>query len=137
MIEAPALAEKIFNMLDESARTSTYKSALLLALMDRAQEHLDDGEVPVRELAERVIELYWPQTRPYPAARCAAAEPGRPGQDRADHRGIPDANQQRLAFAAGNAPTRRRLGTGPDIRGANTGRVANPAPATSARAIPL
>lgn len=66
MTDAPTLAEKIFSMLDESARTSTYKPALLLALMDRAQEHLSDGRVPVRALAERVIELYWPQTRPYP-----------------------------------------------------------------------
>src|SRR5690348_10561742 len=53
-------------MLDEPARTSTYKPALLFALMDRTQEHIDDDQVPVRARAERVIELYWPQTLPYP-----------------------------------------------------------------------
>jgi hypothetical protein len=65
MTDAMALGEKLLALLDESARTSTYKSALLLALVDRAQEHVDDGRVPVAALAERVIELYWPQTLPY------------------------------------------------------------------------
>lgn len=66
MTDAPALAERLLSLLDESARVSTYKSALLLALVDRSQEHLVDGVVPVRALAERVIELYWPQTLAYP-----------------------------------------------------------------------
>ena len=65
MTEPLALGEKLLALLDESARTTTYKPALLLALIDRVQEHVDTGIVPVRELAERVIELYWPQTRPY------------------------------------------------------------------------
>ena len=65
MTEAIALGEKLLALLDESARTTTYKPALLLALIDRVQEHMDTGVVPVRDLAERVIELYWPQTRPY------------------------------------------------------------------------
>jgi hypothetical protein len=53
-------------LLEESARTTTYKPALLLALIDRAQEYIDDEPIPVRVLAERVIELYWPQTLSYP-----------------------------------------------------------------------
>lgn len=65
-MSAVALGEKILSLLEESARSSTYKSALLLALIDRAPEHLDDGAVPVSSLAERVIELYWPQTVAYP-----------------------------------------------------------------------
>jgi hypothetical protein len=63
--DALALGEKLLSLLDESARTTTYKPALLLALIDRAQEHVDQPRVPVRILAERVIELYWPQTLPY------------------------------------------------------------------------
>ena len=67
MKDAVTLGEQLLSLLDASARTSTYKPALLLALIDRAQEHLgDDGAIPVRDLAERVIELYWPQTLGYP-----------------------------------------------------------------------
>ena len=66
MTDALALGEKLLSLLDQSARTSTYKPALLLALIDRVQEYLDQEQVPVRALAERVIELYWPQTLAYP-----------------------------------------------------------------------
>jgi hypothetical protein len=61
-----ALGERVLALLEQSARTSTYKPALLLALIDRAPEHVDEGAVPVSALAERVIELYWPQTLEYP-----------------------------------------------------------------------
>jgi hypothetical protein len=64
--DALALGEKLLSMLEESARTTTYKPALLLALIDRVQEFADQDSVPVRALAERVIELYWPQTLAYP-----------------------------------------------------------------------
>jgi HNH endonuclease len=65
--EPLALGEKLLALLDQSARSSTYKPAVLLALVDRAQEHVEDERIPVRSLAERVIELYWPQTLAYPA----------------------------------------------------------------------
>ena len=35
-------------------------------LIDRAQEYSEQESIPVRALAERVIELYWPQTLAYP-----------------------------------------------------------------------
>ncbi len=66
MTEPVALAEKLLALLEESQRTTTYKPALLLALIDRVQEYVDEEVVPVHALAERVIELYWPQTLPYP-----------------------------------------------------------------------
>jgi hypothetical protein len=66
MNDALALGEKLLSLLDQSARSSTYKPALLLALIDRAQEYIDQEQVPVRALAERVVELYWPQTLVYP-----------------------------------------------------------------------
>lgn len=66
MTDAVALREKLLSLLDQSARSSTYKPALLLAVIDRAQEYLEREEIPVRVLAERVIELYWPQTLAYP-----------------------------------------------------------------------
>jgi hypothetical protein len=64
--DALALGSKLLSLLEEAARTTTYKPALLLALIDRAQEYVDADQIPVRVLAERVIELYWPQTLIYP-----------------------------------------------------------------------
>lgn len=66
MTDALALGEKLLALLEESARTTTYKPALLLALIDRAQEYSGQEWIPVRALAERVVELYWPQTLAYP-----------------------------------------------------------------------
>jgi len=39
--DALALGEKLLSLLEESARSSTYKPALLLALIDRVQEHVE------------------------------------------------------------------------------------------------
>jgi len=66
--EPIVLGEKLLSLLDESSTSSTYKPALLLAIIDRAPEY-PDGEIPVGSLAERVIELYWPQTLHYPTTR--------------------------------------------------------------------
>lgn len=66
MTDALALGEKLLSLLDQSARTTTYKPALLLALIDRVQEYTERDLVPVHALAERVVELYWPQTLAYP-----------------------------------------------------------------------
>ena len=49
--------ERLLGLLEDSARSSTYKPALLLALLDAAAQHADTPQVPVRSLAERVIEL--------------------------------------------------------------------------------
>ena len=66
MTNALAIGEKLLALLEESARTTTYKPALLLALIDRAQEYSGQEWIPVPALAERVVELYWPQTLAYP-----------------------------------------------------------------------
>lgn len=55
-------------VLETGARTATYKLATLMALADYALEHLPEDanaplEVPLSSLAERVLELYWPQVR--------------------------------------------------------------------------
>jgi hypothetical protein len=68
-VDSLALGEKLLSLLEESARTTTYKPALLLALIDRAQEYVEADQVPVSALAERVAELYWPQTLLYPTTR--------------------------------------------------------------------
>lgn len=68
--DAIAFAEKALALLDQGSYTATYKYAVLLALLDTCLEGADrDGHPPTRvhprALAERVVELYWPQTSPY------------------------------------------------------------------------
>lgn len=58
-------------MLAEGRFTATYKYSVLLALMDLCLEYSSRaGEAPAsvttRQLAEKVLELYWPHTVPYP-----------------------------------------------------------------------
>lgn len=65
MSESLILGEKILSLLDEAALTSTYKPALLVSLVDLAPLHIDDPEIKVEALAEKAIELYWPQTLTY------------------------------------------------------------------------
>lgn len=67
---ASAWAQLVLTILDEGRRTATYKLAVLLALMDCCALSADvqgrsPTTVPVRDLAVRVLELYWPQLRPY------------------------------------------------------------------------
>lgn len=92
MTDALALGEKLLALLEESARTTTYKPALLLALIDRAQEYTDRDSIPVPALAERVIELYWPQTLAYPTTGHVLKQSqtsNRPGRDRPSNLGVP------------------------------------------------
>lgn len=64
-------ATQIFELLDRGSKTSTYKYALLLALIDVCTTKVArDGTVPsvltTREIAERLVELYWAHDRAYP-----------------------------------------------------------------------
>jgi len=68
------LAEKILALLEQGRFTATYKYAVLLGLMDLCLEQTDaDGTAPqqlsTRDLAVKVIELYWPHTVPYAPAK--------------------------------------------------------------------
>lgn len=65
-----ALGQRIVAILETGLRTATYKLATLMALMDHCLENLpvdsDDAlDVPVGDLAHRVIEIYWRQVRPF------------------------------------------------------------------------
>jgi hypothetical protein len=65
------LAERLLGLLDQAAVATTYKYALLLALIDACLEGTDAaGDPPDRidvdRLAEHVLALYWPHTDPYP-----------------------------------------------------------------------
>ena len=66
-----ALAQLLLGVLDEGRRTSTYKLALLLALMDASVLGTDSAgrpasQLPTRSIAERVVHVYWPMVQPYP-----------------------------------------------------------------------
>jgi hypothetical protein len=64
-----ALGRRIIDILQSGKKTSTYKLAVLQALIDCSMERVPDDphasvDVPLDELTHRVIDLYWPQTRP-------------------------------------------------------------------------
>ena len=60
----------IQRLLDEGKFTASYKYALLLALVDLAVEIGDDSdrelEISTVKIAEKFIQYYWRQARPYP-----------------------------------------------------------------------
>ncbi len=63
-------AERVLALLDQGSFVATYKYAVLLALMDLCLEKTNrqgfaPDAVTTRELAEKVIELYWPQTNQF------------------------------------------------------------------------
>lgn len=82
-----ALAEKVLALLDEGRFTATYKYAVLLALIDLCLEKTSrDGQPPdmivTRELAEKVLEIYWPHCVPFHSggeATVLIQNAGRPG----------------------------------------------------------
>jgi 5-methylcytosine-specific restriction endonuclease McrA len=74
---AIGFAEKVLELLDEGRYTATYKFALLLALMDVCLEHTQSsGAAPemvtTRQLADKIVELYWPHTVPFVGVAVAA-----------------------------------------------------------------
>jgi 5-methylcytosine-specific restriction endonuclease McrA len=69
---AIAFAERLLTLLDEGSFTATYKYAVILGLTDLClQDSTRSGAAPpsvtTRQLAEKVVELYWPQARAYRA----------------------------------------------------------------------
>lgn len=69
--ETITFATQLLELLHGASTTTTYKYALLLALIDLCQENVgrrqgSKGSVTTRQLATRVLELYWPQTRHHP-----------------------------------------------------------------------
>jgi 5-methylcytosine-specific restriction endonuclease McrA len=67
---AIAFAEKLLTLLDRGSFVATYKYAVLLGLMDLCLEHSTaKGAAPTSvtttQLAAKVLDLYWPQTKPF------------------------------------------------------------------------
>jgi len=68
--EVISFAERVMTLLEQGRFTSTYKYAVLLGLMDLSMEQFTrSGKAPdsvtTRQLAEKIIQLYWLQTNPY------------------------------------------------------------------------
>ena len=62
-----AFGERLLALLDQGSFVATYKYAVLLGLMDLCLERTNrhgvaPDSVTTRQLADKVIELYWPQT---------------------------------------------------------------------------
>jgi hypothetical protein len=67
---AIGFAEKTLELLDEGRYTATYKYAVLLALIDVCLERTQASGAPpdtvtTRQLADKIVELYWPHTIPF------------------------------------------------------------------------
>jgi 5-methylcytosine-specific restriction endonuclease McrA len=63
-------AEKVLMLLDQGSFVATYKFAVLIGLIDLCMEKTkQDGGAPevltTRQLAEKIVELYWPQVMLY------------------------------------------------------------------------
>jgi hypothetical protein len=68
--ETIRFAEKVLELLEEGKFVATYKFAVLLALMDLCfEKNASSGMAPesitTRQLAEKIIEIYWPHTVDY------------------------------------------------------------------------
>lgn len=64
------LGQRVVAILETGLRTATYKLATLMALIDHCIENLPERAtdaliVPIPELAQRVLEVYWQQVRPF------------------------------------------------------------------------
>lgn len=63
-------AERVLSLLDQGKFTSTYKFAVLIALIDLSiEKYSESGKAPrtlsTRDLANKVIQIYWLHTNPF------------------------------------------------------------------------
>lgn len=81
-ISESVLVQRIAEILSEGSRETTYKHALLMALIDWSVENAGTTRVPTSDLAEIVLRLYWDQGQPYFSAGGEALpiKQGKPGQ---------------------------------------------------------
>ncbi|MGO9225778.1 MAG: HNH endonuclease [Mycobacterium sp.] len=64
------LGQRVVAILETGQRDATYKLATLMALLEHCTENLPDRsndvlEVPLPDLAHRVLAIYWQQVRPF------------------------------------------------------------------------
>src|SRR6185312_3504657 len=64
------LGQRVVAILETGQRDATYKLATLMALIEHCIENLPERaedvlQVPIPDLAHRVLALYWRQVRPF------------------------------------------------------------------------
>ena len=68
-MDSLALASRVAGLAQMGRRQSTYKLALLMALVDSCVEAAPEPGgglvVPLDEITHRIVGYYWPQTRTY------------------------------------------------------------------------
>ena len=70
VVDPLLLGQRVVAILETGLRTATYKLATLMALVEHSIENLpeqpgDALQVPLPDLAHRVLETYWRQVRPF------------------------------------------------------------------------
>jgi len=68
-----SFAERVIELLERTSVVATYKYAVIIALMDLCMEQAGKKDGPgeiftTRQVAEKVLELYWPHSRVFPAS---------------------------------------------------------------------
>ncbi|WP_197379953.1 HNH endonuclease [Mycolicibacterium mengxianglii] len=76
------LGQRVVAILETGLRVATYKLATLMALLEHCVEnlpehHADELVVPIPELAHRVLDIYWPQIRPFDGRELRQSNDGR------------------------------------------------------------
>jgi 5-methylcytosine-specific restriction endonuclease McrA len=105
---AVRFAEKVLALLDEGQFTATYKYAVLLGLLDLSLENVGrHGEPPdqftTAQLADKVIELYWPHALPFGRGRNAEVLLQNTGRNRAQAAIVQHVQEFRVKVAAEHA----------------------------------
>lgn len=82
---ALGIAESVIELLDEGRYQATYKYALLVALLDLCMECTSRTGIPpqavtTRQVADKIVELYWPHATPYEGKRVLRQGGGRDSQ---------------------------------------------------------
>jgi hypothetical protein len=110
--DAIGLAERVLGILDEGGFSATYKFALFVAILDLCIENTTRGGAPpttltTRQLAEKVVELYWNHASPYRERGVLRQGGGRSGSQAEIVRRI-DEVRQRLAGSQADTVHRAR-----------------------------
>lgn len=105
---AVRFAEKLLTLLDDGLFTATYKYAVLLGLLDLSLENVGRrGEPPevvtTYQLADKVIELYWPHAVPFGTGETAEVLLQNAGRQRAQAEIVRAIQNFRIRTAAQHA----------------------------------
>jgi 5-methylcytosine-specific restriction endonuclease McrA len=110
MSEPVEVVERVLQILASGSYTSTYKLAVLVGLMDlclanTAANGAAPTSITTRQLAEKVVELYWPQVSPWDGDRLRQNR-GKPGVILRAVEELRDRADTRLSTGAGFARVR-------------------------------